>query len=236
MFIARRHILVGAAAATVFPATALAATSPRRDFFGWIIGTKGILPQNPADVKLLPQVLNEIPTTDYVAAMKALAGLDKNPRVPKGSTNEPWNRRWRQYANPLLVHIWNEMGYTLKNDCTAWCGVTLGWCLKRCGITPPNDPASSQSYLGWGDTVPLTMPKPGDICVFTDKGDAAHGHVTIFEKDLPAQKSVFVIGANQELSIPTNCPGNLGVNVVDERAMARVTPHHRLNQIRRPRS
>lgn len=234
MLVSRRQIMAGTTAITLFPSVVLAARASSRSFFGPRVGITGTLPTNPDDEKLVPRVLKEIPTTGHVAAMKALANLHTNPNVPQGSTRELWNRRWRRYANPLLVHIWQEMGYSTHDDCDFWCGVTLGWCLKRSGMAYPPDCARSQAYLTDRHFRQTTAPRLGDLCVFTNINDKNHGHVTIFERALPSQKAVFVVGANQSLSIPTNCPGNLGVNVVDERAMALKTRGHVLNKYMRP--
>lgn len=231
MLISRRHVLAGTVATAMFPTGSPLAQMRERSFFGRIDIT-GTLPTNPADVKLVPDVLKLIPTGDYLSSMKALASLDRNPNVPRSSTGEPWNRRWKRTANPLLVQIWRDMGYANRNDCVAWCAVTLGWCLKRGGIKPPPRVESSQSYLGFGK--PVTNPQRGDICVFTNYADGTHGHVTIFEQMVSGSSPLLVVGANQELSIPTNCPGNLGVNVVDERTMALKTRGHYLHKYVRP--
>ena len=223
MVISRRGLIFAATAAVALP---LPGWASRRVF----IDTLGVKPSLPEDVKRVPAILANLPTDNYLKLMQALANLGATEKP--GSTGEPWNRRWREYANPLLVHIWNEMGYQADTDCTAWCGVTLGWCLKRTGIKPPPDCASSQAYLNYFKET--STPQVGDICVFTNYGDATHGHVTIFENAVPAQKAVRVVGANQSLSIPTNCPGNVGVNVVDERVMALKTAGHFLNKYVRP--
>ncbi len=234
MLISRRQIVIGAGSAILLPSAAFA----KRDFFNRDPRKKsvrllGVQPAKKEDEDLVPRVLEFIPKADYVEAMLALANIHKNPRVPLGSTNEPWNRRWQHFANPLLMHIWKEMGYGYQTDCVFWCAVTLGWCLKRGGKTIPPDVQSSQSFLTYGTKV--TTPQRGDICVFTNYGSKGGGHVTIFQKMVPGPKPLFVVGANQELSDPaTNCPGNLGVNVVDERKMALKTGGHYLHAYRRP--
>lgn len=219
MLYSRRQIVMGATATIVLPTAGLA----KRPMF---IDTKGTKPAPLEDQKRAADIISHLPKDTYVNVMAALAALERT-ETP-GSRGEPWNRRWHQYANPLLVRIWRDMGYSESTDCTAWCGVTLGWCLKRSGWIPPLNCASSQSYLTYG--TPVTNPQPGDLCIFTDFGDKSHGHVTIFVKALPTQKSVRVLGANQSLSEPTNCPGNLDVNVIDERTMALQTKGHYLHK------
>ncbi|QXQ06947.1 CHAP domain-containing protein [Sphingosinicellaceae bacterium] len=232
MLISKRQIVIGATAATLFP-SATVFGQERRDFFGQSVGIKGTLPTDPKDTALVPEVLALIPKGDYMATMLALARLDKNPKAPSNSVGEPWNRRWAKHANPLLVRIWHDMGYIITNDCTAWCAVTLSWCLERGGITPPKHRESSQAFLKFG--TPVTTPQRGDICVFTNYGDADHGHVTIFEAMTAGHKSLQVVGANQDISSSvTNCPGNLGTNAIDERPMALKTSGHFLNRYVRP--
>jgi len=215
MFMTRRRTLAGVAA------TALTMNAAQA-----MMGTK----QAPkADQDAARAILSRLPRTGYVAIMQALADLDK---TEKWSThNEPFNRRWQEYANPLLVDIWNEMGYGYTNDCQPWCGITLGWCLKRAGYPVPKDCASSQVYLNYGTRT--LNPVRGDICVFTNQNDKSHGHVTIYW-DKVDDKNIRALGANQELSEGTNCPTGGTANVVDLRVMALSTTGHHLNRYVRP--
>ena len=85
---------------------------------------------------------------DYVGIMMAMSNLDKTAPWSTGPLQRPalpYNKRWTHYANPLLVLIWQEMGYNNINDCASFCGVTLGWALKQSGRKPPPDCESSQS-------------------------------------------------------------------------------------------
>ena len=134
--------------------------------------------------------------------MQKLSGLTE-----VGSTGEPFNSRWKTYANPLIVRFFHDIGYKrtpYPGDCTPWCAATVSWCLKRAGHKLPKDPASSQSYLHYGN--PVDEPKPGDICVFSDVGDRAHGHVALYLSR--SGETVSVVGGNQTGKSATNCgPG-----------------------------
>ena len=180
----------------------------------------GLHPAKPEDVQLANNIIGRLPSGNYVAIMRALADLDKkepwsSPHPPK-SKREPFNRRWDYYANPLLVRIWHEMGYPYMNDCEPFCGVTLGWTLKRSGIVPPGNCASSQSYLNWG--VPVGVPKPGDIAVYTHARDRSKGHVGIYMATNP-DGTYQVLGANQLMSEITTCGPGFTANIIDERPM-----------------
>ena len=220
MTMSRRGILGGGAAFAVIAATQARAMS---------LLMLGTVTAPKADQIAARDIISRLPTDDYVAIMEALSKLDKTEHL--STSGEPFNRRWRHYANPLLVEIWNSMGYPYRDDCTAWCGVTLGWCLKRAKRALPDDCSSSQSYLNYG--IVVKNPAPGDICVFTNQGDSSHGHVTIYRSTLDAA-NIEVLGANQSLSDPTNCGSGITSNIIDQRSMALSTPRHYLNRYVRP--
>jgi uncharacterized protein (TIGR02594 family) len=210
----RRYVL-----RTVGAAAALAATGAQA------ITIEGLVKPPEADEETARDIISRLPKSDYVAIMEALSKLDKTEKW--STSDEPFNRRWRYYANPLLVDIWNSMGYSYTNDCTSWCGVTLGWALKRDGRKVPKNCPSSQSYLNYGTAV--KTPLPGDLCVFTNRADGTHGHVTIFRKTVDVG-DIEVLGGNQTLSDPTNCGAGYTANIIDRRSMALSTPTHYLNR------
>jgi uncharacterized protein (TIGR02594 family) len=184
------------------------------------IGIEGTIPPPPEAVDMATRLVNSTPT-DYVRAMEFLADLDKSGL--KGPDGRPYNQRWPTHANPLLVAMWRDVGYKYAtNDCMSWCGVSLGWCLKRSGRDIPKDCASSQAYLDYGTLV--EDPIPGDIVVFTNYGDEGHGHVTLF-RGVVAKGRIKVLGGNQQLSGATNCPSGFPISVIDEREMDTDTRH-----------
>lgn len=220
MILNRRNVIIGMGSVGAMAATSVLGSNSLM---------QGTLPAPQADKVAAQEIISRLPKTDYFAIMEALSKLDQ---TEKWSTNgEPFNRRWRKYANPLLVDIWTDMGQPKATDCTAWCAITLAWCLKRDGRPVPEDCASSQSYLKYG--TPIGTPTRGDLCVFTNRGDSAHGHVTIYNRTLDAGH-IEVLGANQGLSDPTNCGANITANVIDLRSMATSTTTHYLNRYIRP--
>ena len=180
----------------------------------------GIHPALEKDVKAGDAIIAGLPKHDYVAVMRALADLDKTApwSVAHRPNNkrEPFNRRWVYYWNPLLVRIWKEMGYDKPNDCDSFCGVTLGWALKRDGRRPPPDCASSQNYKTYG--TPVTAPQLGDLAIYTHRADPGKGHVGIFMAH-NSDGTFQILGANQLMSTDTTCGPGFPANVVDDRKM-----------------
>jgi uncharacterized protein (TIGR02594 family) len=155
------------------------------------------------DVATALALAKQMPTKDHFIIMKALAAI-----TTKGTTGECFNERWKRVANPLIVKFFHDIGYAktpYPGDCTPWCAATVSWCLQRSGLKITNDPASSQSFLSYGR--PVTSPSIGDLCVFTDIDDSAHGHIGLFVSS-PSPDFVEVLGGNQSGSSLTNCgPG-----------------------------
>jgi uncharacterized protein (TIGR02594 family) len=154
------------------------------------------------DIDIANGIANRMPTNDHFEIMRALSGI-----TDVGTTGELFNMRWKTFGNPLIVRFFHDIGYRktpYPGDCTPWCAATVSWCLKRAGKKIPRDPASSQSYLRYGQ--PVTDPRPGDIVVFTNIGDRAHGHVALFLSK--SSDTVEVLGGNQLGQSETNCgPG-----------------------------
>jgi uncharacterized protein (TIGR02594 family) len=155
------------------------------------------------DMDAAVRIADALPMDDPYAAMLALSKLTE-----KGTTGELFNSRWQSVANPLIVKFFHELKYNktpYPGDCTPWCAATLSWCLQRAKYSIPHVPASSQSFSSYG--TPVDEPKQGDICVFGDVGDGAHGHVAFFVQDA-GNDLIEILGANQGGGAPTNCgPG-----------------------------
>jgi uncharacterized protein (TIGR02594 family) len=160
---------------------------------------------DPPDEDVAPalDLAKQMPTTNHFAIMQALAAI-----TTKGTTGEYFNERWKRIGNPLIIKFFHDVGYAktpYPGDCTPWCAATVSWCLQRSGLKIPSDPASSQGFLSYGR--PVTSPSVGDLCVFTDIDDNAHGHVGLFVSS-PSPGFVEVLGGNQCGSSLTNCgPG-----------------------------
>jgi uncharacterized protein (TIGR02594 family) len=119
---------------------------------------------------------------------------------------------WPVRANPLIVEFFNATRTKPVGDMTAWCSAFVNWCFLRSragrpgtgNLLKPTENAASSSWRNWGQgiifdrdkAVPKNgIPRVGDIVVFTDRGDSAHGHVCFF---LALEgRSVRVVGGNQ---------------------------------------
>lgn len=206
MTIARRTFLTGVAS-TLFASPVMADDDRLEyreysftDYFSPRL--RGRYPVRPEDIKAANGIVDSLKGKECYSVMDELAQITE-----VGSTGEVFNTRWKTFANPLIVRFFHDIGYKntpYPGDCTPWCAATLSWCLKRTGKRIPSDPASSQSYLHYGK--PVTDPQPGDICVFGDVGDRAHGHVGLFVSR--SGDTLSVLGGNQFGESETNCgPG-----------------------------
>jgi uncharacterized protein (TIGR02594 family) len=160
---------------------------------------RGRYPVRQEDIDAANRIAASMPTGDWFATMQGLSQITE-----VGTTGELFNVRWKSFANPLIVRFFHDIGYKktpYPGDCTPWCAATVSWCLQRAGKRIPSDPASSQSYLHYGK--PVTDPQPGDICVFKDVGDNAHGHVGLFASRDGGYLNV--LGGNQLGDSETNC-------------------------------
>lgn len=111
--------------------------------------------------------------------------------------NEAFNSRWEYYGNPVIVRFFHDVGYQddkyPDSDCTPWYAAALSWALKRCGQSIPENPVSSQSFLGFGQVV--TAPEPGDVSVFTNIISPGHGHVGLYLRG--DASTIEVLGGNR---------------------------------------
>jgi uncharacterized protein (TIGR02594 family) len=204
MRITRRVLLANTLAFSVTPAFADDREEyleyPFRDYFSRF--QRGRDPSLDKDIDAANRIAESMPKDDPLNIMQQLSKI-----VDVGSTGEAFNMRWKKFANPLIVRFFHDIGYKKTpdpGDCTSWCAATVAWCLHRAGLPIPKDPASSQSFLRYGTKV--SSPNRGDLCVFTDVNDRAHGHIGFFV-DRSGEK-LSVLGGNQSGESMTNCgPG-----------------------------
>jgi uncharacterized protein (TIGR02594 family) len=204
MIINRRNFLTGALA---FLATGACADDrveyseyPFVDYFS--LRTRGLSQGTSPDIAAAMRIASSMPTNNHFAVMESLSQITET-----GSTGEVFNSRWKKIANPLIILFFHEIGYKETHrpgDCTPWCAATVAWCLKRTGMSIPSNPASSQSYLQYGDRV--TDPRPGDLCIFAGVNDTSAGHVGLYVYRVGDK--LRVLGGNQTGQSATNCgPG-----------------------------
>ena len=189
---------------------------------------------DPADMEMARRLISTLPETDYYDILLRLSQM-----TARGSTGEGFNSRWRRTRNPLISQFFQDLGYRSASfdNCIPWCGVALAWCLKRDGRPLPPNPILSQSYLHYG--TPVTEPRRGDICIFTQLDNPAEGHVGLFSGFVAGEK-ISVLGGNQKGDEETTCgPGfpksYITFEDVEINAARRPTDNGLyLHQIRRP--
>jgi uncharacterized protein (TIGR02594 family) len=111
-------------------------------------------------------------------------------------------------ANPLIVLFFLSTKTRPSGDTTAWCAAFMNWCLQHSdpSFIGTND-AGSQSFIrkDWGrevwsksETWPPKNAARGDVAIFTEKSDPAHGHVAFFDGPTRGQPNhIDVLGGNQ---------------------------------------
>ncbi|WP_055046931.1 CHAP domain-containing protein [Devosia sp. A16] len=117
---------------------------------------------------------------------------------------ESFQERWPDaYANPLIVWFFLETRTKPEGDLTAWCAAFVSWCLERSGVASARS-AASAAYRSWGEAAwsnGEALPgkaQPGDIAVFRQLSDPAHGHVGFFMGvDPQSDGRIMVLGGNQ---------------------------------------
>ncbi len=176
-----------------------------------------LLDPDQADVIHANLIADSMPRSDPYAIMLALSML-KDRSVPKKGQKrgELFIARWVTYGNPLLIRFFTDIGYKATSDpgdCTSWCAASVSWCLKRAGINLPDNPASSQSFLDYGEAVELSKARKGDLCVFTDIAKRGYGHVGFYNPDFKVTPDhVAILGGNQASDGATNCAAGYGTS------------------------
>ena len=189
---------------------------------------------DPADQEMARHLISTLPETDYYDILLRLSQI-----TARGSSGEGFNSRWRRSSNPLIDMFFQDLGYRSAawDNCAPWCAVALAWCLRRDGRPLPPNPIRSQSYLHYG--TPVSEPRRGDICIFTEVDNPAEGHVGLYCGVVPGEK-ITVLGGNQKGDEETNCgPGfpksYITFEDVEINAARRPTENGLyLHQIRRP--
>lgn len=118
-----------------------------------------------------------------------------------GDEYRPYVTAWPVRWNPVIVEFFRATDTRPAGDTTAWCAAFVNYCILRSrqyrtvpmGAHGPNGSAASRTFRSWG--METNTPKPGDIVVFKDKTDDAHGHVGFFLQQ--ANDKILVLGGNQ---------------------------------------
>jgi uncharacterized protein (TIGR02594 family) len=101
--------------------------------------------------------------------------------------------------NPKILEYFKDAGFpAIQDDETAWCAAAMGAWLKRAGYRPSGK-LTARSYLDWGDDVPRSEMRKGDILIFARGSSTWQGHVTFLHRD--AGTFLECLGGNQQNSV-----------------------------------
>lgn len=125
------------------------------------------------DVKDIPR---------WLAVMRAITGLTEAP----GADDNDKIVAMAQFIARKFPDM-EEYCDLYQHDETAWCGLTVAFCMAVCNIRPPFGPTDTdrflwaQSFKPWmyGGAKIIGTPVPGAVVVMTRSGG---GHVTLFEE------------------------------------------------------
>ena len=71
--------------------------------------------------------------------------------------------------NPLVLAMFAEAGHSdIKQDAVPWCPAFVGSVLLRAG-TKGTGSLLARSYLDWGQKIPLSEAKEGDVVILSGK-------------------------------------------------------------------
>jgi uncharacterized protein (TIGR02594 family) len=103
---------------------------------------------------------------------------------------------WADGSNPRVVQYFKDAGHPeVVDDAVAWCAAFVGAMNARAG-TPKTGKLNARSYQSWGEEVPLSSAREGDIVVFwRNSPDSWQGHVGFFVRR--DGNSIIVLGGNQ---------------------------------------
>jgi uncharacterized protein (TIGR02594 family) len=106
---------------------------------------------------------------------------------------------WSKGDNPEVLAYFRDSGHPeIKNDETAWCAAFVGAMLHRAGFKGTKM-LTAQSYLKWGESVPISSMKQGDICIIKRGTQTWQGHVFFVHKF--DGKRLWGLGGNQSNSV-----------------------------------
>ena len=118
-----------------------------------------------------PQIMREM--LDLYGVYE-YAGEENNPMILE------WAKEIKKYVGIEYLH-----------DSTAWCGLIMGVCAHRAGLTPPRICVRAKEWLkyGWAIDTPVT----GSVLIFMRKGG---GHVGLYVAE--DENHFHVLGGNQQ--------------------------------------
>src|SRR5262252_588715 len=117
----------------------------------------------------------------WLLVMRAITGLTEEP----GSADNPKIIGMARYIGRKFPEMQSYCDQ-YQHDETAWCGLTVAFCMSVAGIRPPFGPTDTDKFLwalSWEKWMPnggqtVGRPTPGTVVVMTRSGG---GHVTLYE-------------------------------------------------------
>lgn len=108
-----------------------------------------------------------------------------------------WNFKEIQgkYHNPEIVKYFQEIGYKINNDETAWCSAFLNWCAMKAGYEYTTK-LNARSWQHIGIEVPKNEWKLGDVVVlWRSSPESWKGHVGLYIRH--DENYIYLLGGNQ---------------------------------------
>lgn len=170
------------------------------------VATTGAGTPYKSEVEMAKKVLARAPSSASGRRVTPLEVAQYFLDVGAGRFEAEWMgyvEEWPVRANPVIVAFFEKTSYRKPaGDTTPWCAAFVNWCIHRAsegraaGDMPNGtNSAASQSFLRWEGGERTDNPQPGDLCVFTNTDDAAHGHVGFYLGR--SGSTIFILGGNQ---------------------------------------
>ena len=95
--------------------------------------------------------------------------------------------------NKKIVSYFQDLGFDISDDETAWCAAFINWCALKAGFKRTNK-LNARSFLEIGVIIELDSIQLGDV-VILERGSDWQGHVGIFINRVG--NLVYLLGGNQ---------------------------------------
>jgi uncharacterized protein (TIGR02594 family) len=122
-------------------------------------------------------------------------------------------KEWNPGSNPRIEQYHNTTNARGSSDDTPWCSSFVNWVMERAGYQG-TDSAGALSWKSWGERVPLSEARPGDI-VFFQRGSRSSDddHVGFVVSHDPKNKTITVLGGNQSDAVTNTLVESYGDDI-----------------------
>ncbi len=133
------------------------------------------VPASPIDKPIVP-----LPAVSPLDVMKQITGTHE----VSGSGDNPVILSWATAIGKKYPEMASYCA-RYQHDETAWCGLTVAYCMAMAGIRPQFGPTDTDKFL-WADSwrqfgTAVTTPQPGDVLTF--KWSNGGHHVTLYDHE-----------------------------------------------------